>query len=80
MSKWREFVVFFCMLVAFIVFTTCPTSEEKLEAMEDGVMKNLCSQRSNLLMIVGSIITAMVFIKMLTSKGRKHLKEKFKVK
>lgn len=66
------------MLAAFIVFTVCPTTEEKAEDMKVGIMRNVCMHRSDVLMAVGGIIAALAIFKLMTSKNRKNLKAKFK--
>jgi hypothetical protein len=77
-SKWREIIVFLGMLLAFIVFTVCPSTEEAAEDMRAGVMRNICRHRSEVLMSVGAVIACLVVFKMVTSKNRKNLKQKFK--
>lgn len=66
------------MLLAFIVFTVCPSSEDAAEDMKSGIMRNICRHRSDVLMTVGAIIAALVVFKLVTSRARKNLKAKFK--
>ena len=66
------------MLLAFIVFTVCPSSEEKIEEMDRGIMRNMCRNKSEVLMIAGSIIAALVVFRLMMSKSKKNLKQKFK--
>lgn len=66
------------MLLAFIVFTVCPSTEEAAEDMKVGVMRNICRNRSEVLMTIGAVIACMVVFKLVTSKNRRNLKAKFK--
>lgn len=68
------------MFVAFLIFTICPTTEESVDEMKGTVMRNVCYNRSEILMSVGALIAALVIYKLITSKSRRNLKEKFKQK
>lgn len=66
------------MLVAFIIFTVCPTTEDGVDNMKSPTMKNICHSRNEVLMSVGALLTAMVVYKMLSSRSSRNLKAKFK--
>lgn len=68
------------MLIAFVLFTACP-GEDKIHKMEPGIAYNICSSKSELLMMVGSVIICMIVYKMLAAKiKRNNSKQKLKQK